>query len=131
MTDQQFAPGFRCSVFDVAVLAVGAVGSIFAWQHTAWWAGVGVAFIVLHFFLFCNVFRIRRVPELIWASIFSALGATTIQTGFPGLVRHVRWKCDSHCCSDRNRDANTRIPRHFLEADESEPSPLVGRTTVR
>lgn len=31
------------------------------------------AFVVLHFFLFCNVFRIRRKPELIWATCFVLL----------------------------------------------------------
>ena len=31
-----------------------------------------ILFVVLHFFLFCNVFRIRRKPELIWAATFIA-----------------------------------------------------------
>lgn len=83
MTEKQFSPGFRCSVFDVVVIVVGAIGSVWAWQNVAWWAGVGVAYIVLHFFLFCNVFRIRRIPELIWAAVFSALAASSIQTSFP------------------------------------------------
>ena len=32
-----------------------------------WWI---VAAVVGHFFLFCNVFRVRRSLELIWAAIF-------------------------------------------------------------
>ncbi|MEK6239135.1 MAG: hypothetical protein N2C14_30835, partial [Planctomycetales bacterium] len=31
-----------------------------------------IAFTVGHFFLFCNVFRIRRGPELIWTAFFLA-----------------------------------------------------------
>jgi hypothetical protein len=30
-----------------------------------------VAFVMGHFFLFCNVFRIRRKYELIWAVLFA------------------------------------------------------------
>lgn len=29
-----------------------------------------VAFTIFHFFLFCNVFRVPRKPELIWSALF-------------------------------------------------------------
>ena len=29
-----------------------------------------IPFVVYHFFLFCNIFRIPRKPELIWAGFF-------------------------------------------------------------
>lgn len=34
---------------------------------------VSVAFTVVHFFLFCNVFRLSRPPELVWATAFVCL----------------------------------------------------------
>ncbi len=67
-----FRPGFRLSALDVAVLVLGAgVAAAVAWQHRG--VGVSVAFVVLHFFLFCNVFRIRRPAELAWALVFAVL----------------------------------------------------------
>ncbi len=52
-------------------------------RATAWWIGFVVAFVVAHFFLFCNVFRIARTLELIWAAIFVALTYCTIMLGVP------------------------------------------------
>lgn len=34
---------------------------------------LSILFVVTHFFLFCNVFRFSRPPELIWASVFVVL----------------------------------------------------------
>ena len=62
-------PGFRFSPRDAVVVVVCTLA-------TAWlWGRVGslsfVLFVVLvHFFLFCNVFRVRMRYELIWASSF-------------------------------------------------------------
>ena len=81
--DTAFKPGFRLSVLDVLVLIAGAVGSWLLGAET-WWAGALVAFVVGHFFLFCNVFRIARMPELIWAGAFVLLSSATILGGFPG-----------------------------------------------
>ena len=44
-------------------------------------AAAGIAFVVGHFFLFCNVFRIRRAPELIWAGVFTTLATATVVVG--------------------------------------------------
>ena len=58
--------GFRISARDVAVLVLGA-GAV-------WWLqgpmAVLIAIVVTHFFLFCNVFRVWRNYELIWAAVF-------------------------------------------------------------
>jgi hypothetical protein len=78
-----FQPGFRVSGFDLAVLIAGVVGSVALWRQS-WWAGAVVGFVVGHFFLFCNVFRIPRTPELIWASAFTGLAASTVLAGQPG-----------------------------------------------
>ena len=77
-------PGFRLSVSDIAVLIVGVIATVYLWQKIAWWAGLMIAFPVGHFFLFCNVFRIPRKPELIWASTFVILTSLTLLTEFPG-----------------------------------------------
>lgn len=61
--------GFRLSLADVFILAAGAAAS------AGWWFYIGetallIPFVVGHYFLFCNVFRVRRKPELIWAAVF-------------------------------------------------------------
>ncbi len=62
-------PGFRFWPQDAAVIAIGTLA-------TAWlWGQVGsvsllLLGVLLHFFLFCNVFRVRTRFELIWAVSF-------------------------------------------------------------
>jgi hypothetical protein len=69
-----FAPGFRLSPFDVlALLAGGAAATASATADR--WTGLAVAFVVAHFFLFCNILRMSRLLELTWAAAF-ALAAT-------------------------------------------------------
>jgi hypothetical protein len=61
----------RLSSADALILV--AASAIAWWMHRAgndmWWM---VAAVVGHFFLFCNVFRIRRSLELGWAAVFVA-----------------------------------------------------------
>ncbi len=66
---EQFLPGFRISIVDALVLVAGTAGAAFLRSESAD-AAVLLAMPVLHFFLFCNVFRIKRRKELIWAAIF-------------------------------------------------------------
>lgn len=80
--DSIFNPGFRLSLFDVLVLIAGMIGA-FVVGSQVWWAGLVIAFVVGHFFLFCNVFRIARKPELIWASVFILLTSSTALTQKP------------------------------------------------
>lgn len=83
MNEAHFRPGFRLSVFDGVILLAGLIGGLVVGRQ-AWWAGATVGFVVLHFFLFCNVFRIPRVPELIWATVFVLLAGSTILFEVPG-----------------------------------------------
>lgn len=83
MATPAFSPGFRLSKLDVAVLVLGAIGSLVI-GSIVWWIGFVIAFVIAHFFLFCNVFRLSRPLELIWAAIFVALAAGTVATDFPG-----------------------------------------------
>jgi len=63
--------GFRLSVVDVLFIAAAAVATVFLRGRL----GINVwviPFAVGHFFLFCNVFRVRRNYELAWVAIFFA-----------------------------------------------------------
>jgi len=83
MLSREFKPGFRCSAFDMVVLAGGAAMSAFAWDWTSR-LGFVIAFVIGHFFLFCNVFRISRALELIWAGVFLTLTLCTLSWKWPG-----------------------------------------------
>ena len=72
MTERKFQPGFRLSALDIVVLVVGGGASAYAMTVDRWF-GIAIAFVVLHFFLFCNVLRMSRPLELIWAGVFAAL----------------------------------------------------------
>lgn len=72
-----FRPGFRMSWFDAAVLLVGAILAWLVGDRMAI-GGLLVGFVVGHFFLFCNVFRIARNSELLWAGVFLSLAVSTV-----------------------------------------------------
>ena len=69
MSDPRY--GFRLSTLDLCVLLAGAAAT-WACRHSlgtyAWLFAVAVG----HFFLFCNVFRLRRTYELLWTGVFIA-----------------------------------------------------------
>ena len=50
MTALEFNPGFRLSLFDIVVL-----------------------FVLGHFFYFCNITRMSRIPKLIWTVCYCFL----------------------------------------------------------
>lgn len=77
--------GLRLSVSDVFVLVLGIATGIVGWIYIGELA-LFVPFVVVHFFLFCNIFRVRRTPELVWAGLFllncfiwSALGQMEVE----------------------------------------------------
>jgi hypothetical protein len=59
--------------------AAAIVLSTFVW----WWAFVP-AFVLAHFFLFCNVVRMARPLELVWAGGFVVLAGATVAFETPG-----------------------------------------------
>jgi hypothetical protein len=83
MPAPRFQPGFRISVIDVAVLVIAAVAAAVTWSVLPALAAV-IAFVVLHFFLFCNIARVSRPLELAWAAVFVLLGLSTTLTEWPG-----------------------------------------------
>jgi hypothetical protein len=62
------------------------VGTVVAWGlfTVVWWWGFVIAFVLGHFFLFCNVVRMARPLELLWSGVFVALAGTTIAVDSPG-----------------------------------------------
>lgn len=77
MAAPSFQPGFRISAIDCIVIVVGTIVSVALWS-TAWWIGFVIAFVVGHFFVFCNIFRVARPLELAWSGIFIAITYCTI-----------------------------------------------------
>lgn len=73
--------GFRFSIADLIAIIVCAVGTLLAWSVLGNFALL-FPIVLGHFFLFCNIFRIRRNYELAWAALFiinvgwHVLGAT-------------------------------------------------------
>lgn len=83
MKQTVFAPGFRLSGADGFVLIAGTAAAI-ALSMYVWWWGFLPAFVFAHFFLFCNVIRMARPLELIWAVVLVVLAGTTIAWDTPG-----------------------------------------------
>jgi hypothetical protein len=81
-SQEEFRPGFRLSEFDVGVLIVGILMSVIVGRSDDW-LGFAVTFTAAHFFLFCNVLRMSRPFELIWAALFVLMAASTILLGVP------------------------------------------------
>jgi hypothetical protein len=63
--------GFQVSIPDIAVLIFCAIATAALWPMIGSFSLV-FAVALGHFFLFCNVFRIDRKCELIWAATFVA-----------------------------------------------------------
>ena len=83
MPSPLFSPGFRLSVLDGVVIAVGFSAAAALATVSGWW-GFVVAYVVAHFFLFCNVVRMARPLELAWTAVFLSLAASTLVLDAPG-----------------------------------------------
>ncbi len=77
-----FQPGFRLSEIDVGILLAGLPISVLIGRLDESLTLV-VLFTLAHFFLFCNVVRMSRPLELLWAVLFVVLAVSTILSGFP------------------------------------------------
>lgn len=80
--DPAFRPGFRFAATDAVVLLVGAVGAAMAWRIEPA-IGIAVLLPVAMFFVFCNVVRMVRTLELVWAFAHAVGCAWRIQCGWP------------------------------------------------
>lgn len=73
-----FKPGFRLSLIDCIVILLAIVGIIHFYEVDKVFSYI-IGIIVSHYFLFCNITRMSRVPELIWASSFIILCTLSLQ----------------------------------------------------
>lgn len=71
------------SASDGAALIAGALVAAFAWPRVPW-AGLCAAYVVVQFFLFCNVLRVSRALELAWIAAFLPAAASSGRGGPPG-----------------------------------------------
>lgn len=71
--DRRFSPGFRFSQRDAVVILVALVLALTLYE--AYPLGTyTIGFVVAHFFIFCNIVRLNRLSEIIWATVFGMLG---------------------------------------------------------
>ncbi|HLP78179.1 MAG TPA: hypothetical protein VK327_14830 [Candidatus Paceibacterota bacterium] len=82
--------GFRFSLMDAVAIGVfmSAAGVLWHLNSPLWWMLLIAAG---HFFLFCNVFRIVRRRELIWAGLF------ILNVGIWAWFDHLTWPCVLLC----------------------------------
>ena len=78
----KFQPGFRLSEMDVGIIMLGVCVSVLL-ARVDERLGLVVLFVLAHFFLFCNVLRMSRPLELIWAVLFVLLAGSTFYFGLP------------------------------------------------
>ena len=50
------------------MIIIAGAGALFLWTVDRNLSAL-ILFVVLHFFLFCNLFRVKRTPELVWTGI--------------------------------------------------------------
>lgn len=74
-------PGVRFSALDAALLLLAALVSALTWNLFGVGVGRLIAMTVGHFFLFCNILRLRTSYELVWAMAFVAIavGVTVVR----------------------------------------------------
>jgi len=61
--------GVRFSALDAVFLLVGTAATVWIWRIHSEFALL-IPFLLFHFFLFCNVFRVARASELVWSGVF-------------------------------------------------------------
>jgi hypothetical protein len=72
--------GFRISASDAVVLLLAGAAVASLWRVPTN-PGIHVLAVVGHFFLFCNVIRLRRAYELVWAVAYVVATALAIAVG--------------------------------------------------
>ena len=82
--DKRRAPGFRFWWWDGLTIVAGVFLAWLAWPLLGKLALV-FPVTLAHFFLFCNVFRLRRNYELVWT------GAFLVNLGYWILFRELGW----------------------------------------
>ena len=78
MKQSLFNPGFRLSALDVCIIIAGLLGAFYVRPFDINFSLI-ILFVVGHFFIFCNITRMSRIPELIWAASFLVLCTASIR----------------------------------------------------
>jgi hypothetical protein len=81
----KFQPGFRFSIRDFIVLAAAFFVGLYVYPIGSTYS-ILVGFVVGHFFLFCNIVRMSRHYELIWAAAFLCLIFTHFKLSIPSFT---------------------------------------------
>ena len=81
-TSMNFRPGFRISIIDILVLVAGALSAIYYYAFSQV-VSLVIIFVIGHFFIFCNITRMSRIPELIWGGTFLLFAGFSASTGQP------------------------------------------------
>ena len=79
----EFNPGSRLSKIDILFIFISVISAIYLYAYSVV-LSFCIFFVVGHFFWFCNITRMSRKPELIWACVFTAFSITTVKFGLPG-----------------------------------------------
>lgn len=85
MFTAEFKPGFRLSKIDSVFLLAALIISTIGYPYSSM-ISFAILFVTGHFFLFCNVFRLSRLPELIWSVSFVTLSTVTSISNAPSWV---------------------------------------------
>ena len=72
--------GARFSKLDAAALLVGLAATLALWPWGGAWCLV-IPWVLGHFFLFCNLVRLRLALELVWAVLFLGGSAGWVLSG--------------------------------------------------
>jgi hypothetical protein len=80
--------GFRFSATDALAIIVCAAATLWTQNQIGSIAWI-FPFVLGHFFLFCNVFRVPRKPELFWASGFILFSTCCLAADVS--VLHAMW----------------------------------------
>ena len=72
--------GFRFSIVDALAIVICGVGTWLVWPLFGEVALL-FPFVLFHFFLFCNIFRIPRTPELVWSAAFLLVAILWLSLG--------------------------------------------------
>ena len=69
----EFKPGFRIFITDIIFIVALAIFAV-SISSINRYLSIIIFLPCIQFFLFCNVFRIRRKTELIWATLYLIVG---------------------------------------------------------
>lgn len=83
-----FKPGFRLRISDIAIIFFGVWFSCRVGVEN-FNLGLSAAFVIFHFFLFCNILRMNKSLELVWSGLYLLLFILASTEAFGGFVNYL------------------------------------------